>query len=157
MTFLPSIVAGSWEHGWLLDVVWHLILPVICLSYGGSAFLTKLTRGSILENLQADYVRTARAKGVNEHDVLYRHVFRNSLLALITVAASILPALLGGSVIVESIFSIPGMGRLGVESVQFRDREVVMAVTLIGGIIGLLSQILRDLLYALADPRVTYD
>ena len=157
MTFLPHHDAGGWSRGWLLDLCWHLVLPVVCLCYGGSAVLMKLTRGSVLENLGADYVRTARAKGVDEQTVLYRHVFRNSLLALITVAASILPALLGGSVIVETIFSIPGMGRLGVESVQFRDREVVLAVTLIGGLIGLLSQILRDLLYAAADPRVSYE
>lgn len=157
MPFLPHHTPLGWERGWLLDMGWHLVLPIFCLSYGGSAFLTKLTRGSVLENLGADYVRTARAKGVEERVVLYHHVFRNSLLALITVAANILPALLGGSVIVETIFSIPGMGRLGVQSVQFRDREVVLAVTLIGGLIGLLSQILRDLLYAVADPRVRYD
>ena len=157
MAFLPHFTPHGWERGWLLDTIWHLVLPIICLSYGGSAFLTKLTRGSVLENLGADYVRTARAKGVDERVVLYHHVFRNSLLALITVAASILPALLGGSVVVEWIFSVPGMGRLGVESVQSRDREVVLAVTLIGGLIGLVSQILRDLLYAVADPRVRYD
>jgi ABC-type dipeptide/oligopeptide/nickel transport system permease component len=157
MAFLPHETGQGWSRGWLFDMLWHLVLPVICLSYGSSAFLTKLTRGSILENLESDYVRTARAKGVPERLVLYRHVFRNSLLALITVAASILPALLTGSVIVETIFSIPGMGRLGVESVQFRDREVVLAVTLIGGLIGLLSQILRDILYAIADPRVSYE
>jgi ABC-type dipeptide/oligopeptide/nickel transport system permease component len=157
MAFFPHFVQRGWERGWLLDSCWHLILPVICLSYGGSAFLTKLTRGSILENLSSDYVRTARAKGVSEHVVLYRHVFRNSVLALITVAASILPAMLSGSVVVESIFSIPGMGKLGVEAVQARDRELVLAITLIGGLIGLLSQILRDILYALADPRVAYE
>jgi ABC-type dipeptide/oligopeptide/nickel transport system permease component len=157
MPFLPHYTADGWNRGWLLDTGWHLVLPVICLSYGGSAFLMKLTRGSVLENLGADYVRTARAKGLDEGTILYRHVFSNSLLALITVAANILPALLGGSIIVETIFSIPGMGRLGVESVQFRDREVVLAVTLIGGIVGLLSQILRDILYAMADPRVRYD
>jgi peptide/nickel transport system permease protein len=157
MPFLPHFTAQGWERGWLLDAAWHLVLPVVCLSYGGSAFVMKLTRGSVLENLNADYVRTARAKGLDERVILYHHVFRNSLLALITVAASILPSLLGGSVIVESIFSIPGMGKLGVDSVQFRDREVVLAVTLIGGIVGLLSQILRDILYAIADPRVRYD
>jgi ABC-type dipeptide/oligopeptide/nickel transport system permease component len=157
MAFFPHWTAGGWSRGWVFDAIWHLVLPVVCLSYGSSAFLTKLMRGSILENLESDYVRTARAKGVSEHEVLYRHVFRNSLLALITVAASILPAMISGSVVVESIFSIPGMGRLGVESVQFRDREVVMAVTLIGGLIGLLSQILRDIVYAMADPRVSYE
>jgi len=157
MAFLPHWTAAGWERGWLLDVAWHLVLPVICLSYGGSAFLTKLTRGSILENLSADYVRTARAKGLSESVVLYRHVFRNSLLALITIAASILPALLSGSVVVETIFSIPGMGKIAVEAVQNRDRELTLAVTLIGGVITLLSQILRDVLYAVADPRVAYD
>ena len=157
MAFLPHFGTHGWDRGWLLDTAWHLVLPVICLSYGGSAFLTKLTRGSILENLSSDYVRTARAKGLNENVILYRHVFRNSILALITVAANILPALLGGSVIVESIFSIPGMGKLGVDAVENRDRELVLAVTLIGGLIGLLSQILRDVLYAIADPRVAYE
>jgi len=157
MRFLPAWRDGVFEHGWLLDVLWHLALPVVCLSYAGFAFLSKLTRGSILENLRADYVRTARAKGVGGRDVLFRHVFRNSLLALITVAASILPALLSGSVVVEKIFSIPGMGRLGVDAVLARDREVVMAVTLLGGLIGLSAELIRDLCYTIADPRVSYE
>lgn len=157
MPFLPAWTEAGFQRGWLLDTVWHLVLPVLCLSYGGFAFLSKLTRGSILEALSADYVRTARAKGVAERDVLFRHVFRNSLLPLITVAAGILPALLGGSIVVERIFSIPGMGNLAVEAVQFRDRELVLAITLIGGIIGLLSELLRDVCYAIADPRVSYE
>jgi peptide/nickel transport system permease protein len=157
MSFLPTWGAWGFSRGWLLDTLWHLVLPVACFSYGGFAFLSKLTRSSILENLSADYVRTARAKGVAERDVLLRHVFRNSLLALITVAASIIPGLLAGSIVIETIFSIPGMGRLGVQAVQFRDRELVLAVTLIGGVIGLLSQLARDLCYAVADPRVSYE
>jgi ABC-type dipeptide/oligopeptide/nickel transport system permease component len=157
MAFLPHVTPSGFQRGYLLDAIWHLVLPVFCLSYGSSAFLTKLTRGSVLENLGMDYIRTARAKGLAENVVLYRHVMRNSTLALITVAAGILPALLGGSIVVESIFSIPGMGRLGVEAVQFRDREVVLAVTLIGGFVSLASQLLRDILYAIADPRVTFE
>jgi microcin C transport system permease protein len=157
MPFLPHHTSHGFERGYLLDYLWHLLLPVICLSYGGTAFLTKLTRGSILENLGSDYTRTARAKGLTENVILFRHVLRNSTLALITVAAGILPALLSGAVVVETIFSIPGMGRLGVQAVQARDREVVLAVTLIGGFVVLISQIIRDLLYAIADPRVTYD
>jgi peptide/nickel transport system permease protein len=157
MAFLPHMVNHVFVRGYLLDVIWHLILPVICLSYGSSAFLTKLTRGSMLENLGADYTRTARAKGLPENVILYRHVLRNSTLALITVAAGILPSMLGGSIVVEWIFSIPGMGQLGVHAVQFRDREVVLAVTLIGGFVSLASQVLRDILYALADPRVSYE
>jgi ABC-type dipeptide/oligopeptide/nickel transport system permease component len=156
-TFLPSRGDDGWQAGYLLDGVWHVILPVVCLSLGASAYLTKLTRGSMLENLSSDYARTARAKGLPENVVVYRHVFRNSLLALITVAATILPAMIGGAVIVETIFSVPGMGQLGVQSVQSRDREVVLAVALVGGVIGLLSQLLRDILYAVADPRVSYD
>ncbi|MEX0653166.1 MAG: ABC transporter permease, partial [Phycisphaeraceae bacterium] len=155
--FLPSWTDEGFQRGWLLDILWHLVLPIVCLSYAGFAFLSKLTRGSLLENLRADYVRTARAKGVSERDVLFRHVFRNSLLALITVAASILPALLGGSVVIEKIFSIPGMGRLAVDAVLARDREVVLAVTLIGGFIGLAAELIRDICYAIADPRVSYE
>jgi microcin C transport system permease protein len=157
MPFLPRYTNAGFQHGYLLDTLWHMVLPVVCLTYGASAFLTKLTRGSVLENLNADYVRTARAKGVDERTVLYRHVFANSTLALITVASGIIPSLLGGSVIVETIFSIPGMGKLAVEGVQFRDRELVLAVTFIGGLVGLLCEILRDICYAIADPRVSYE
>ena len=155
--FLPSWGPEGFQSGWLLDVVWHLILPVVCLSYTGFAVLSKLTRGSILENLHQDYVRTARAKGVGEKEVLYQHVLRNSLLPLITVASGILPAMLGGSVVIETIFGIPGMGKLMVEAVQYRDRELVLAVTFVGGLIVLLSELMRDILYAVADPRVSYE
>ncbi|MCG7943157.1 MAG: ABC transporter permease, partial [Candidatus Thiodiazotropha taylori] len=148
---------GSWLRGFLFDRLWHLALPVLCLSYGGFAGLAKLTRTSVLENLLSDYARTARAKGLAESVVLWRHVFRNSLLPLITVAASLLPSLLAGSIIVESIFSIEGMGKLAVEAVQTRDRELVLSITLIGGMLTLLGYLLADLLYALADPRVSYD
>ncbi|MCC7409398.1 MAG: ABC transporter permease [Phycisphaeraceae bacterium] len=157
MPFLPHYSASGFEPGYLLDLLWHLVLPVVCLSYGGFAYLSKLTRGSILDNLASDFVRTARAKGVAERDILFRHVFRNSLLSLITVAAGIIPSLFVGSIIVETIFSIPGMGRLGVQAVQFRDRELVLAVTLVGGLISLLSELLRDVCYAIADPRVSYE
>jgi peptide/nickel transport system permease protein len=148
---------GEWMRGFLLDRAWHLVLPVVCLSYGGFAGLAKLTRTAVLENLLSDYARTARAKGLDESAVLWRHVFRNSLLPLITVAASLLPSLLAGSVIVESIFSIDGMGKLAVEAVKGRDRELVLSITLIGGMLTLVGYLLADFLYALADPRVSYD
>ncbi len=156
-TFLPTSTELGWQRGYLLDVLWHLVLPVICLTYSGFAFLTKLTRSAVLENLLADYARTARAKGLSEQVVLWRHVFRNSLLPLITVAASILPGLLVGSVIVETIFSIDGMGKLVVEAVQMRDREVVLSITLITGMLTLVSYLLMDICYAIADPRVSYE
>lgn len=157
MAFLPSWGGGGFERGWLLDCAWHLVLPVVCLTYPGFAVLSKLARASVLENLSADFVRTARAKGVAERDVLFRHVLRNSILPLITVAASILPAMLVGSVIVENIFSLPGMGKLAVEAAFMKDRELVMGTTLIGGLIGLVSELFRDLCYAVADPRVSYE
>lgn len=145
------------QGGYLFDRAWHLVLPVVAMSYGGLAFLAKLTRSSLLENLAADYARTARAKGVDEETVLWRHVFRNSLLPLITVSAGLLPSLLAGSVIIESIFSIDGMGKLAVEAVQTRDRELVLSVTLISGLLTLAGYLLADIAYAIADPRVSYD
>lgn len=148
---------GTFIRGFLFDRMWHLILPIICLSYGGFAFLAKLTRAAVLENLQADYARTARAKGVDEPTVLWRHVFRNSLLPLITVSASLLPGLLGGSVIVESLFSIDGMGKLAVEAVKGRDRELVLSITLISGLLTLAGYLIADICYAFADPRISYD
>lgn len=151
------LAQGEFVRGFLLDRLWHLTLPVICLSYGGFAFLAKLSRSAVLENLLSDYARTARAKGVGERDVLWRHVFRNSLLPLITVSATLLPSLLSGSVIVETIFSIEGMGKLAVEAVKGRDRELVLSITLISGLLTLAGYLIADLCYAIADPRVSYD
>jgi peptide/nickel transport system permease protein len=152
-----ALLQGTFVVGFMFDRIWHLILPVVCLSYGGFAFLAKLTRSSVLENLLSDYARTARAKGVPEQQVLWRHVFRNSLLPLITVSAGLLPSLLGGSIIVEVLFSIDGMGKLAVEAVQSRDRELVLSITLIGALLSLAGYLLADLCYAIADPRVSYE
>ena len=152
-----SYFDGDFTRGFLLDRLWHLFLPVLCLAYGSFAFLAKLTRTSVLENLMADFARTARAKGVAEEDVLWRHVFRNSLLPLITVSASLLPGLLAGSVIVESIFSIDGMGKLAVEAVKGRDRELVLSITFVSGVLTLAGYLIADICYAIADPRVSYD
>ncbi len=157
MPFLPHHGANGWERGWLFDTAWHLVLPVLCLSYGSFAVLSKLSRGAILDNILADYARTARAKGVSEKAVLYRHVLRNSLLPLITVAAGILPELIGGAVIVETIFGLPGMGRLGVDAVRQKDLDLVLAVTIMGTLLGLVGNLIADIGYALADPRVSYD
>ena len=152
-----ALAQGEFVRGFLLDRLWHLVLPVFCLSYGGFAFLSRLTRGAVLENLLSDYARTARAKGVSEQSVLWRHVFRNSLLPLITLAAGLLPGLIGGSVIVEMLFSIDGMGRLAVEAVYARDRELILSLTLIGSLLTLAGYLLVDICYAIADPRVSYD
>ena len=157
MTFLPSKGAGGWSQGYLLDTIWHIALPVLCLVYTGFAVLTKQTRAAMLDNFNQDYVRTARAKGVPDRQVVFRHVFRNSLLPLITMVVSIFPAMLAGSIIVEKIFSIPGMGSLILEAINLRDRELLLANTFIIALVNLLAILLADLLYAVADPRVTYD
>jgi ABC-type dipeptide/oligopeptide/nickel transport system permease component len=157
LPFLPSRINGAWNAGWLLDLGWHLVLPVFCLTYGGFAFLSKLMRSSVLENLSADFARTARAKGLRENVILFRHVVRNSVLPLITVAASILPGLIGGAVIVETIFSINGMGKLMVDSIFVKDQDIVMAETLVVGVITLFSLLIADICYALVDPRVSYE
>ncbi|MEO1237392.1 MAG: ABC transporter permease [Planctomycetota bacterium] len=158
MAFLPSFGGeAGFERGWLLDRLWHLALPVICLTYGSFAVLSKLMRAAVLDNISADFVRTARAKGLSGRVVLWRHAFRNSLLPLITVAAGLIPSLLAGSLIVERIFSIPGMGQLMIEAIYARDRELVLAGTLLGGLISLICILIADLCYAVADPRVSYD
>ena len=157
MAFLPTWGDEGFRRGWLLDAVWHLILPVVCLTYTGFAVMSKVMRGAVLDALAADYVRTARAKGLPAHAVLWRHAFRNSLLPLITMAASIIPALFVGSVVVETVFSISGMGRLAVQAAFEKDRELVMATTLLAGLLGLTSELIRDVCYAIADPRVSYD
>jgi peptide/nickel transport system permease protein len=158
MTFLPSIGPdGVWERGYLLDSIWHVVLPVTCLVYAGFAVLSKQTRAAMLDNFNADYVGTAKAKGVAERDIVLRHVFRNSLLPLITIFATIVPAMLAGSVVVERIFTVPGMGSLLLDAIALRDREVILANTLMIGVVNLLALLLADILYALADPRVSYD
>ena len=158
MTFLPSMSAPpDIRRGWLLDTLWHLLLPIICLTYGQFAYFSKLARSAVLETMNADFVRTARAKGVPEKEVLYQHVLRNSLIPMITVGAHLLPTMIAGAVIVETIFGIDGMGRLMVEAVRNRDREIVLSSTLISGGLGLLGYLLADIGYAIADPRVSYE
>jgi len=157
MLYLPRVVDGSLQPGYLLDLLWHLALPVACLVYGGFAVLAKQTRAAMLDNLSADYVRTARAKGVPSRAVILRHVFRNSLLPLITMFVSVFPAMLAGSVVIERIFSVPGMGSLIIEAINLRDRELILANTLMIACVNLLALLLADILYALADPRVSYD
>jgi peptide/nickel transport system permease protein len=142
---------------WLTDRLWHLVLPVMCLTYTGFAYLTKQVRAGMLESLRADYVRTARAKGLSNVTVIFRHAFRNSVIPIITIMATLLPAMLGGSVIIERIFSIPGMGMLAFEAVTTRDYNVVMAVATIAGLMNLVGLLLGDIAYAAADPRVSFE
>lgn len=156
-TYLPSTNAqGEWERGYLLDLLWHVCLPVLCLVYGGFAVLSKQTRAAMLDNFNQDYVRTAKAKGLAGNIIVTRHVFRNSLLPLITMFVTIFPAMLAGSVVIEQIFTVPGMGRLTLESITLRDRELLLANTLMIACVNLMALLLADILYALADPRISY-
>lgn len=155
--FLPRFGDDGFERGWLLDRFWHLSLPIICLVYTGFAILSKQTRAAMLENLNADYVRTARAKGVPRKDIIFKHVFRNSLLPLITLFVMIFPAMLSGSIVIETIFTVPGMGWLVIDAIHLRDREVILATTTIIAMVNILALLLADILYAVADPRITYN
>ena len=151
---------GYEKFGWgryLTDLLWHATLPVVCLTYGGLAYLAKMGRASLLENLRADYVRTARAKGLSERVVVYHHALRNSLLPMITTMVLSIPGLIGGSVIVERIFSIQGTGNLLVDAAQSFDLSVLMAETLLYGVLTLVFLLIGDILYAWADPRVRYE
>jgi peptide/nickel transport system permease protein len=138
------------------DVLWHLVLPLGCLTYGSLAALSRYMRTGLLEVIQSDYVRTARAKGLPEGLVIGKHALRNGLLPILTLLAGLLPAVLGGSVIIEYIFSIPGIGLWTIESIQQRDYNVIMGVQLLSTVLVLVGILLTDLSYALVDPRIRY-
>ena len=138
------------------DRAWHIFLPVVLLSYDGFAGLSRYMRASMLEVLAQDYVQVARAKGLPEKTVLLKHVLRNSLIPQVTILASILPGLIGGSVIIETIFSIPGLGQLGFESVLARDYPTVLALFTVSAVLTLVGILLSDLLLAVVDPRIAF-
>lgn len=140
--------------GKIWDRVHHLILPVFISAFGGLAGLSRFMRSSMLEVVRQDFVTVARAKGLEENIVIYRHALRNALLPIITLLGLSVPGLIGGSVIFESIFSIPGMGQLFYMSVMTRDYPLVMAMLTIGAVLTLLGNLMADLGYMLADPRI---
>ncbi len=140
----------------LSDWSYHLILPVLVYTYGSLAFLSRQMRSALLEVLGQDYIRTARAKGLHEKLVIWKHAFRNSLIPIITLLASIFPGMISGSVILESIFSIPGMGFLSYGAMIARDYPVIIAVFTIGAVLTLIGILVADILYAVVDPRISY-
>lgn len=139
-----------------LDFLWHIVLPVFCLTYGSFAYLSRFQKGSLLEVLREDFVRTATAKGLPPSKVILRHALRNALIPIITILAGILPAMIGGSVIIETIFSIPGIGQLGFESVLARDYPMIMAIATISAFLTLLGILFSDIVYVLVDPRISF-
>lgn len=140
--------------GQIWDRTRHLILPVFVSSFGGVAGFSRYMRSSMLEVIRQDYITTARAKGLPERTVIYKHALRNSLLTIITLLGLSVPGLIGGSVIFENIFSIPGMGQLFYMSVMTRDYPLVMGILTIGAVLTLAGNILADIGYMFADPRI---
>jgi len=136
------------------DVIHHLILPVFVSAFGGLAGFSRYMRSNMLEVIRQDYILTARAKGLPEMQVICRHALRNALLPVITILGLSVPGLIGGSVIFETIFAIPGMGKLFYDGVMMRDYPLIMGILVIGAVLTLVGNLLADLGYALADPRI---
>jgi peptide/nickel transport system permease protein len=136
------------------DLVRHLILPVGISAFGGLAGLSRYMRANMLEVIRQDYIMTARAKGLSEFQVIYKHALRNALLPVITILGLSIPGLIGGSVIFETIFAIPGMGQLFYMSVMGRDYPTIMGILFIGAVLTLLGNLIADVAYAVADPRI---
>lgn len=132
----------------------HIWVPLFCLTYGSFAFLSRQMRGAMLEVLQKDFIRTANAKGLSEKWVIIKHALKNSLLPIITLFANVFPFLIGGSIIIEQIFSIPGMGRLGLDAIVARDYPVIFTITMFAAIMTLIGYMVADVLYVFADPRI---
>ncbi|MFH1189182.1 MAG: ABC transporter permease [Candidatus Omnitrophota bacterium] len=140
--------------GKAFDIARHLALPVCISAIGGLAGISRYMRSSMIGVIEQDFIRTARAKGLSETAVIYKHALKNAVLPVITIIGLSVPALIGGSVIFESIFAIPGMGRLFYESVMSRDYPTIMGVLSIGAILTLLGNLLADIAYFYADPRI---
>lgn len=156
---LHSSGAANWPfHLWLLDYLWHLVLPVIAMGLGAFATTTLLTKNSFIDEIGKQYVTTARAKGLSENQVLYRHVFRNAMMLIIaSFPAAFVGAFFGGSLLIETIFSLDGLGLLGFVSVVSRDYPVVFATLYIFSLLGLVISLLSDLAYMWVDPRLDFE
>jgi microcin C transport system permease protein len=156
---LRDITSSNWNElswfGKIADYLWHITLPVTAMVVGSFAVITIMTKNSVLEEIRKQYVLTARAKGLAEHDVMWRHVFRNSLIPIMTgFPAAFVGAFFGSSLLIETLFSLDGLGLLSYESVIRRDYPVVFGTLFMFTIIGLLTTLLRDLSYLWVDPRV---
>jgi len=155
---LHSEGAEQWGFfAYLLDYLWHAFLPVVCLSLFSLAGLAMYARTAMLDVLGQDYIRTARAKGLSETKVIFKHALRNALIPILTLFATFLPALLGGSVLVEYLFGIPGMGRLSWECIEQKDFPTLMALIYIDALVVMFSILLTDILYVVADPRISFE
>lgn len=147
-------VSGMGPLERLADWARHLVLPVSILAFTGFAAMSRYSRSSMLEVIRQDFIRTARAKGLSEKAVILKHAFRNALLPIVTILGLMVPELIGGAVITETIFAIPGMGKLFIESTYARDYPTVMGILVIGAALTLLGNLVADVSYALVDPRI---
>jgi peptide/nickel transport system permease protein len=141
---------------YILDVLRHLVLPVICLGAYHVALVTRLTRASMLETLQQDFITAAEAKGLDERVVVYKHALRNALLPVVTVAGMSFGFILSGAILTESVFAWPGLGRLTYEAIVTRDYPVLMGMLIMVSVMVMIANLITDILYALLDPRITY-
>jgi peptide/nickel transport system permease protein len=162
MNWFPTFGLGEIdsEMTWLdiaIERGVHIILPIICLTYGSWAYLSRQMRGGVLSVLRQDYIRTARAKGLADNKVIWKHAFRNSLIPIITIFASIFPSAIAGAFIIENIFAIPGMGKLSFEGLIARDYPMVFTVMLLSAILTLIGNLVADIMYAVVDPRISFN
>jgi peptide/nickel transport system permease protein len=144
-------------YGKIGDLLSHLVLPLAVTTFGGLASVSRFARTSMLEVIRQDYIRTARAKGLPESQVIFKHALRNALIPIVTLLGLSLPALVGGSFIIESLFAWPGMGQLGLEAVFTHDYPLLMGIGVISAFLTLMGNLLADLGYAWLDPRIRYD
>lgn len=149
------LTESYWNY--LLESMRYYVLPVICLSYGGFAGLSRFSRVGMLDVVSQDYIRTARAKGLPERVVIFKHALRNSLIPLVTIFAGLLPSMIGGSIIIEYLFSIPGMGQLSLDALGSRDYPVVITIFGFSAVLTLIGILISDILYSLVDPRIRLD
>lgn len=159
---LRGIMSDNWSEltviGKILDYLWHMVLPITSSAVGSLAVMTMLTKNSFLEEIRKQYVMTARAKGLGDNQVLYRHVFRNAIIPIITgFPGSFITAFFAGALLIETIFSLDGMGLLAYNSVLNRDYPVVLGTLYFFTLIGLISRLLTDLSYVWVDPRISFD
>ena len=159
---LRGIISDNWESlstvDKVLDYLWHMVLPITASVIGSFAVMTMLTKNSFIEEIRKQYVLTARAKGLTENAVLYKHVFRNAIIPLITgFPAAFIGAFFTGSLLIETIFSLDGLGLLSYESVLKRDYPVVLATLYLFTLLGLFAKLLADISYVLIDPRINFE
>jgi peptide/nickel transport system permease protein len=146
--------ASEWVK--FLDILHHLTLPIFCITYPALAYLSRQMRGSMLGVVRQDYIRTAWAKGLSEGKVVWKHAFRNSLFPIITLFSSVFPRALSGSIAIEMIYAVPGMGWTVLTSITSRDWPLVFTVVMFAAILTMIGNLIADILYALVDPRVSF-